>query len=231
MKKPNIRLVSGAILGLVTTILLGCADSPVYRLWYRKEWLADEEYGPTLHTRLEKLETVREQAEDLSEPEQARIAVDLTRRLSEETSPQFRAAIVRTLGTLSTPAAIDGLRLAQSDRETIVRIAACRGWALRGGPDAVHALAGIVSSDAELDVRLAATRGLGQVHDQAAIPALGLALDDPDPALQHRAVQSLRDVTGKDFGNSISAWRQYVRHGEVDGVDEISVADRLRNLF
>jgi hypothetical protein len=41
-----------------------------------------------------------------------------------------------------------------------------------------------------------------------------MALDDPDPALQRRAVESLRQVTGRDFGNDVVAWRTYVQGGE-----------------
>jgi hypothetical protein len=38
-------------------------------------------------------------------------------------------------------------------------------------------------------------------------------------------------VTGKDFGNSVPAWQQYVRTGAVDPSAVPSLAERLRELF
>ena len=220
-----------AIFGLVLAFQLGCADGPFHRMWYRKQWLEDEQYGATLHTRLEQLAEVREESEDLEGSEQARIAANLTQALQDEQSPQYRSALVRTLGTLATPAALEGLRIAQRDPEPSVRVTACAAWGTRGGSEAVSALSDIIQHDDQLDVRIAAARELGNFKDQEAIPALGLALDSPDPALQHRAVQSLREVTGRDYGNSIPAWRQFVQNGDVEAAEEISIAERFRSLF
>jgi hypothetical protein len=63
------------------------------------------------------------------------------------------------------------------------------------------------------------------------VQALGIALDDADPALQHRAVQSLERVSGEDFGDSVPAWRQYVRGEPVNAPEPPSIAERFRELF
>ena len=61
--------------------------------------------------------------------------------------------------------------------------------------------------------------------------ALGAALEDRDPAMQYRAVQSLQAVTGQNFGNDVERWQQYVR-GEVPKSREpTSLAERFRNVF
>jgi HEAT repeat protein len=205
--------------------------TPIYRLWYKKQWSEDEKYGPTLHTRLEELSSLREGADMLNDVEKERVASELSRALADDPCSIYRAEAVRTLGALGTPAATEGLQRALGDKEASVRIAACRAWGQRGGQESLDALSRVLGKDADVDVRTAAARELASFKDPAVIPALGLALDDPDPALQYQVVESLEEVTGKDFGNSVPAWRQYVRDGTVQPREEISIAERLRNLF
>jgi hypothetical protein len=81
--------------------------------------------------------------------------------------------------------------------------------------------------DADIDVRLAAARALGKLKNPASVSALGLALDDDNPAMQFRAMQSLKAVTGKQF-ETVKEWREYL-HGEK--TESPSVWARLRRLF
>ena len=221
------------ILGLclVSCLLAGCMGGPVYRLWHQKQWMDDETYGPTMYKRLDELALLRKNADELGEAEREKIARELMRPLADDPSPLYRAQVVRTLASLSTPVASDGLRLALQDEDSQVRIEACRAWTRRGGAEAVSALTHVVRTDTDLDVRLAATRQLAEFRDPTAVSALGLALDDADPALQFRAMQSLKSITGKDFGNNVPAWRQYVQDGTYQPSDVPSIADRLRNFF
>jgi len=220
-------------IGLCLTIGFswGCMGSTAYRLWYRNQWLEDEKARPSLYTRLEELTELQKRADGMSEAEQAQAAANLARALAEDPSPLYRAQVARTLGSLSVPAATEALRQAAHDKEPSVRIAACTAWGKRGSEEAVSVLAEVLSKDGDLDVRTAAARELANYKTPGVIPALGLALDDPDPALQHRAILSLKTVTGKDFGNSVPAWRQFVREGEVQPGEVPSLAERLRNLF
>jgi HEAT repeat protein len=78
-------------------------------------------------------------------------------------------------------------------------------------PEKAMILQEIIGSDADIDVRLAATRALQNFDGQAAIGALAIALDDPSPALQLRAAESLQVVTGEKHGTNIRAWQEYVR--------------------
>jgi HEAT repeat protein len=95
----------------------------------------------------------------------------------------------------------------------------------------VAQLSELLKSDVDTDVRLAAARALGQTHDQAAVAALGAALEDRDPAMQYRAVQSLQELTGKNLGNNVERWQQYVR-GEAPKTQEpTSLAERFRKMF
>lgn len=216
---------------LAAFCICGCAGTPIHSLWYGSQWEEDEKYGPTFHTRLEELSSLRDGAAGLNEAEQARVAQQLNQALVEDPSPLYRSEVVRVLGTLPTPVAAEGLRRAIQDDDTGVRIAACHAWADRGDQEALQVLGHIVGSDTDLDVRMAATRGLAKFNDPAAVRALGLALDDSNPALQHRAIQSLKDVTGKDYGNSVPEWRRFVRGEPVGRPESPSIAETLRNLF
>jgi HEAT repeat protein len=212
-------------------LLSGCVDSPLHSLYYRKQWQDDEKYGPTLFTRLEELQNLRQEAARMNQQQQAQLAGRLNMSVVRDPSAVYRAEVVRTLGALSTAAAIEGLQAASQDEEPVVRIAACEAWGQRGGVDAQHALGTIVRSDGDLDVRIVAARELGNFKDQAAIQSLGAALDDPNPALQFRAVESLRRISDEDFGNNVPAWRQYVRGEPVDHPEPPSIVDRLLTFF
>ena len=225
------KLVVALGFGLAVGFSWGCMGTPIYRMWHRNQWMADEEIRPSLHARLEELQSIRSQAGRLTDAEQAQIAANLARALADDPTPLYRAHVVRTLGELSGPEATEALRTALEDRDPRVRIEACAAWGQRGTEEAVAVLSEVLSRDSDLDVRIEAARSLGNYRTSDAIAGLGVALDDPDPALQHRAIRSLMAVTGKDFGNSIPAWRQYVRTGEVEPSAVPSLADRLRDLF
>ena len=100
---------------------------------------------------------------------------------------------------------------AVKDADNDVRMAACDSWGKRGPPRRPPTLAGVLNSDVDHDVRLAAARAMAQSHEQVAIVALGGALEDKDPAMQYRAVLSLREITGQDLGNDVNKWREYAK--------------------
>jgi hypothetical protein len=221
------------MLGLwfVVGALAGCVNGPFYRMWYQKQWDEDEKYGPTFYTRLDELQVWRNKAKSMSADEQARVAQQLTQALAQDSCSTYRSEVVRTLAVFTTPAAMDGLRLAIKDKEPSVRTVACHALGKHRDRDALQALSEVVVNDQNRDVRMAAARELGDFKEQEAVRALGLALEDTDPALQHLAVQSLRSVTGKDFGDSVPAWRQFVRGEQVKPGEQPSLAERLRRLF
>jgi hypothetical protein len=162
--------------------------------------------------------------------EQQRLVGLLVESLQKQPDPLIRAEIVRTMAKFPTPAAGAAVRAALKDSEAEVRIAACELLGRPSDPGAVAALSETLTSDVEVDVRLAAARALGQSQDPAAVRALGVALDGPDPAMQYRAVASLRSATGKDFGNDVQRWRQYVKGGSVVPPQSPSLAERLGRL-
>ena len=88
----------------------------------------------------------------------------------------------------------------------------------------------MLRADVNPDVRLAAAKALGETKSPEAVPALGEALTDTDPAMQYRAVLSLQKVTGKDLGNDVGRWQQYVK-GQQPTATSPSLAERFLRLF
>jgi HEAT repeat protein len=212
--------------GFLSLLLSGCADLP--------SWVPFQ--GPTSDSvpgvvsparkiaRLKKLASQAPQSDPATKQRVARQLVDAVRK---ETDPLIRAEIIRTLGEYSDPAADGILKAAVNDPDADVRMAACEAWGKRGDAQAAGLLASVLSGDLNKDVRLAAARALGKTKDQQAIAALGEALVDSDPAMQYRAVLSLKEITGADLGNNVDRWRQYVQQEHPQPAQQSSLAERF----
>ncbi|MFM8952418.1 MAG: HEAT repeat domain-containing protein [Planctomycetaceae bacterium] len=140
---------------------------------------------------------------------QAEFTQRLADQLLAEHDPLVRSRIVEAAAAFDTLSAAAICAGAVADPDPRVRAAACDAWATRGGPDAVRLLTARFDGDAELTVRLRALRALGSIRDESAIAVLARALDDPDPAIQMRAMRSLRQLAGRDLGGDPAAWRAW----------------------
>jgi HEAT repeat protein len=189
-----------------------------------------EKYGATADQRIEELASAAARAKRAGPAEQAEYTRDLSKQLLGEHDPRVRAAILAVAAEFDTPPAAAICRGAVEDPEPRVRMAACEAWRKRGGPEAVSLLGGRVSADTDIDVRLKAVRELGLLEDEAAVPALARALEDPDPAIQYRAVSSLKQVSGRDLGDDVNAWRAWAADPNAPGT-EWSIAEEFRKLF
>jgi len=233
MDRVCLRRLISPVCCLVTAFLAGCAELPELAWWPSLgEQVTDHVPGVSPPSRrLADLEELGRKAAR-SDPQQVQqVSAELARTIQTEEDPLIRATVIRTLGQYPGATADSVLRAALNDPDTGVRVAACEVWGIRAGPEAVTALSDALASDVDVDVRLAAARALGRTGDRAAIAALGEVLDDKDPALQYRAVLSLRSITGEDFDNDVNRWQQYVK-GEIPPTrPPVSLADQLRRLF
>jgi hypothetical protein len=225
-----------ALLALVFCALPGCVDGPFSRMaewnpWYTKQWQKDEAKGPTFHKRFAELRSLQSQASRLSPEDQAAYINQLAVLIRSDSNPVIRAEVVRTLALFPNQAIIPPLRQALTDEEPSVRIAACRAWGKVGGAEGLQSLAERVSKDENIDVKICAAKELGQFKDQAAVVALGSALEENDPALQYQAMQSLKSCSGRDFGVSVASWREFVAGRNPPPPESPSMAQRLRQLF
>lgn len=188
-----------------------------------------ELYGPTANQRIEQLAADSKQAKAAGPSH----GVDFTRQLAEqlltEHDARVRCEIVTIAGEFDTASALAICKGALQDPDERVRMRACDVWRKRGGPEAVQLLANRYRADRELDVRLRAIRMLGELDNDNAIPVLAEALEDPDPAVQYRAVAALKQVSGRDLGNDVNAWREWAANP--GDAEPWSIAEAWRKLF
>jgi HEAT repeat protein len=162
--------------------------------------------------------------------ERDRTAAQLAAAVETETDPLVRAQLMRTLGHFAAPQVVAALAVGLEDGEADVRIAACEALGRIGDARSAELLSRSIAGDTDADVRLAALRAAASLDEPGIVAGIAVALDDPDPALQYRAIRSLEQVTGKYYGNDVGLWRQYAA-GQAPAEPSPSVAERLRRLF
>jgi HEAT repeat protein len=216
---------------VLTLCLTGCAASgrkwyDPFGLWTKKE----EEPKKKVVTNADRIKILRDlakQASTMQIDEQTRATDELCLAIPKEQDILVRSEMLRTIAMFPSPRAEAMLRGGLRDADQDVRIACCDAWASRGGSEANHVLCEMLTSDTDTDVRLAAARALGKLKDPQSVPALTLALDDSNPAIQFRAMSSLKAVTGKNF-ETVKEWKEFSQGNEPDMP---SIAERLRHLF
>jgi len=230
------RRIPVLLLCLFAFSVSGCSDGPfsglsAYNPFERDDPADLDRYGPTPAQRIRELRSLASQADRMDAATHEKSARDLVQQYRTEEDPALRSEVVRTLGAFRTESSLAALRTATQDKDSDVRVLACEAWGKTGGPDAVNVLAEVLGSNTDVDVRLAAARALGNFRDPSAVRALALALDDGDPALQYRAVQSLKSASGRDYGDDLAAWRRYADGQMVPETEGPSFVERVRQLF
>lgn len=214
------------IFGLLGCGLCGCERK--MSSWYPFATPVSEDHGIiTPEQRIKNLQELVKKAPQTTDPGQREsICQELAQEIRKEPDSLMRGEILRTLAVYGGPTADAVLHVAVRDTDTDVRVIVCDLWAKRSDAEAAQVLAGMLTSDSNRDVRMAAARGLGHQHDPATVRA-GATLDDTDPAMRFCVMRALRESTGKDIGTDPSdadRWRQYLKSGEVP---QKSLAERL----
>lgn len=183
------------------------------------------------HERLSLYQGLAKESQQAEPQRREEIATRLARDIKEEADPMLRAEIIRSLGKIDSPTSLIVLEAAMKDSSDRVRMLACEAWGRIGGEKGVGVLEVAVETDESVDVRLAATRALGQTRHQGAIAILGRGLNDRDPAIQYRSMQSLKEVTGENFGDNVGHWQEYIATGRPPEGASVSLAERVQGAF
>jgi HEAT repeat protein len=162
-------------------------------------------------------------------PEQRALTDQLARQIQVEPDPLVRKAVVEAIAEFRTPMAQQVLEAGLADQDEMVRIACCQALGARAEAASVPILAAALRDEKNQDVRIAAAQALGQIKSPDAIKALSVALDDRDPAMQYVGVQSMKSITGQDYGPNVQAWRQVAAGETPPPVGPPSIAERLKN--
>jgi HEAT repeat protein len=222
-----------ALCAAVATIV-GCAElglpPPPVDIWSLGSTPDKVPGVKTPDERMAELKELANRAQQSDANAQERVSAELAKEIQQQQDPALRKQILRTLSAYPTATATAMMTAGLSDNDEDVRTACCEAWGRRGGAEAVVQLTKAMTSDTSVDVRLAAARALGETKDQAAVAPLAEALADADPAMQHRAIESLKRVSGRDFGGDIAAWREFAKTGHGEN-REPSLAERLKRLF
>jgi hypothetical protein len=221
-------------LALCAVGLAGCQS-----ISWPQMWPFPERELTTYRTPAMRSDAIREfsmRSTGVDSPEQREITDQLARQMQVEPDPLVRQAVVEAIAEFHTPMAQQVLEAALADESEAVRVACCQALGRRAeagvadpNNSSVASLANALRSDADIDVRLAAAEALGQFKTQEAIQALVVALEDRDPAMQYAGVQSMKSITGKDYGPDVQAWRQFATGGTPPEKTP-SVAERLRRV-
>jgi len=221
---------SDRIIACLLTVCLasgGCRSVPWPNVWPFPERELTTYRTPSM--RAEALEQFGMRSTGVDSPEQREITDQLARQMQVEPDPLVRRAVVGAIAEFRTSMAQQVLEAGMADEDMAVRVACCQALGRRGEAVSVASLANALRSDENIDVRLAAAEALGKIKSPEAMPALAAALDDRDPALQYVGVQSLKSITGKDYGPDVETWRQVAAGGTPPPAEAPSIAERLRS--
>jgi HEAT repeat protein len=211
--------------GLVLLVVWGCAQGGLDRQAFLLPWQKRPDKVPGVKTPQDRIEELKA-IETVSAAEAPALAEQLAKEIQNEQDPQVRVQIIRVLANVPDVRAAAVLHAGLQDPEEMVRIACCEAWGVRGGSEAVEELATVLQAESNVDVRMAAARALGITKNSSAVQPLAEVLADNDPAMQRRAIESLKSVSGKDYGYDVQAWRQYAA-GEPVQRKELSLAERI----
>lgn len=123
-----------------------------------------------------------------------------------------RSAAARGLAHHGRPEHVPLLIAALGDSEELVRTEAARALQRVHNPVAVRALIDRLSEEREesREVRALCAQALGQYAEPRVLAALASSLRDSSLAVNRGALESLRALTGQDFGLNQRAWLEFI---------------------
>jgi hypothetical protein len=227
----------GALLVVSSALLItGCHDGPMYALkvanpyYSLHEWKKDDLYGETDHDRRNELVALSSTISSMPEERQSYWTNQFKEILENDESAEMRRLVMVSAGQLQSDEALDLIKTGLSDSSTKVRMEACRSLGETRGEVATRLLALTIGTETNQDVKNAAMVALSSHSNQIAIDSLRIALSDRNPATRDIAVQSLKEVTGKSYGDDPQVWIAAL-DGQPTEEQSVSIADRMMDLF
>ncbi|MDG1510857.1 MAG: HEAT repeat domain-containing protein [Mariniblastus sp.] len=204
-----------ASLGMCVS-LTGCAEGVLWRTgqyvpWAQNKWIEEEKIADTLFVKKREMRERVEFAINGTQQDQQNAAKFLAEIVRRNSILLHRIYAVKLLGQLDCPASLQALQEATENSNSEIRIAAIGSLEQLPADESLPRLQEILMDDSNTDVRLAAARAIGEFSGEQAIAAVAVALDDQDPALQRRVMQSLEKISGEPLGIDLVAWEQYVK--------------------
>ena len=226
----NFQTIFPLILLISVVQLTGCVTDN--RLLTKTPFFkARSDYIPGVLIPKDRVALIREKGEkgkNLPETEKREILGQLTEEYLHSPDPNVRYESVRSIALLNMPEGFAVVKTATHDGVPFVRMAACDALARLETPETAHTLRYLLAHDDDQDVRTRAAKNLAvYTNDQETVQALGRALDDKTLAVQFESMQSLKKVSGQDYGNDLLRWKQYVAGESPTPAAKRSLAERL----
>ena len=215
------------LLVLCLAVSAGCQSLSWPQVWPFPERELTTYNTPSM--RADALEQFAMRSTGVDSPQQREITDQLARQMQIEPDPLVRQSVVKAIAEFRTPMTQQVLEAGLADEDVAVRVACCRALGRRADAISVAPLANSLRTDEDIDVRLAAAEALGNTKSPQAVQALIVALDDRDPALQYAGVQSMKAITGEDYGPDVQVWRHVASGGTPPPRETPSLAERLRS--
>ena len=218
------------------TLSLGCQDGPLYALkvtnpyYSLKEWRDEKAYGQTEYDRWQEMLSLSDSIQDLSVEDQYLWLDRFAEMLENEESAEMRRLVVVSAGQLDDPQSWKLIETGLKDTNTKVRMEACRSLGKRQDDDSLRLLATVIGSDTNQDVKNSAVTALASFQGEVAVDSLRVALSDRNPATRAIAIDSLRESTGKDYGNDPKEWIAALDGQQMDE-EPTRFADRVLDFF
>lgn len=206
----RIQLSAYSLLVLsVAALTSGCQTGQLarYSLFPRGEITSYE----TPSMRIIAAKKVGRLADGTDSAEQQELTQGLAMKLQTETNPLVRESLLKACGEFRTPMATRALIAGLQDSNEYVRQTCCQKLGRLQSSDAISELARIAQGDEVFDVRVAAAQALGQTGSPAAQRGLVAALEDRNPAMQITGIEAMRNLTGQELGNDVSAYAAIAR--------------------
>ena len=142
------------IYGLLVFGGAGCAKRTQWPKWVPGSIQVEHVPGVVAPgERIESLKALAKTASTMDTAQREQVAQELAAEIRKEEDPILRGEIIHTLSFFPGPTCDSVLRLAVNDPDADIRILVCRIWGKRGDADAAKLLVGMLTSDADKDVR------------------------------------------------------------------------------
>ena len=233
MSERTTKSISSSLVALLVLIAAGCTDGPFYHMkrmnpYFMSEWKKDRELGPVFEDRIAELELLKSKLPRMDAAEQDRWAQQIEQLVLNDPSPELRSQAALCLSQISSPAAIRALNAASADEVEKVRLMACKAWEQRGGNEARDMLMSLATkSDETTSVRKAAVNALASFDEPEVRSTLTNLIDDPSPAIQFQVADSLKTITGRDYGGDFESWKQFMAGQDVPEPQTKSMTARM----
>jgi HEAT repeat protein len=124
---------------------------------------------------------------------------------------QVRAAAIQVMvKSYQVENIMDTLTATSKDSSALVRLESLYGLEKNPKDESMLVILEMLEQDSESSIRAEAATALARYRDRKAIRMLLKGLDDSEFSVSYQSRESLRKLTGKDFGYDVSQWQSWL---------------------